>query len=108
MELEGHFGFVVRAFPCFFPLLPPVDFTYPSLEEPAPVPPVATIKPSPTEGIENEETETNLEERLKSLNRPSVEGAAVPKPDSSFVVNPVSSTRSIPEVSCVFFVSDLA
>uniref|UniRef100_A0A493SZ98 Ubiquitin carboxyl-terminal hydrolase 8 n=1 Tax=Anas platyrhynchos platyrhynchos TaxID=8840 RepID=A0A493SZ98_ANAPP len=75
-----------------------LDFTYPSLEEPAPVPPVATIKPSPTEGIENEETETNLEERLKSLNRPSVEGAAVPKPDSSFVVNPVSSTRSIPEV----------
>ncbi|XP_068552039.1 ubiquitin carboxyl-terminal hydrolase 8 isoform X3 [Anas acuta] len=75
-----------------------LDFTYPSLEEPAPVPPVATIKPSPTEGIENEETEANLEERLKSLNRPSVEGAAVPKPDSSFVVNPVSSTRSIPEV----------
>ncbi|XP_032050459.1 ubiquitin carboxyl-terminal hydrolase 8 isoform X3 [Aythya fuligula] len=75
-----------------------LDFTYPSLEEPAPVPPVATIKPSPTEGIENEETEANLEERLKSLNRPSVEGAAVPKHDSSFVVNPVSSTRSIPEV----------
>ncbi|KAI6077760.1 Ubiquitin carboxyl-terminal hydrolase 8 isoform X3 [Aix galericulata] len=75
-----------------------LDFTYPSLEEPAPVPPVATIKPSPTEGIENEETEANLEERLKSLNRPSVEGATVPKPDSSFVVNPVSSTRSIPEV----------
>lgn len=75
-----------------------LDFTYPSLEEPAPVPPVATIKPSPTEGIENEETEANLEERLKSLNRPSVEGPAVPKPDSSFVVNPVSSTRSIPEV----------
>ncbi|KAM9181847.1 ubiquitin carboxyl-terminal hydrolase 8 isoform 3-T5 [Mergus octosetaceus] len=75
-----------------------LDFTYPSLEEPAPVPPVATIKPSPTEGIENEETEANLEERLKSLNRPSVEGAAVPKPDSSFVVNPISSTRSIPEV----------
>lgn len=79
----------------------PVDFTYPSLEEPAPVPPVATIKTSITEGIENEETEANLEERLKLLNRPSVEGAAVPKPDSSFVVNPVSITRSIPEVSCV-------
>uniref|UniRef100_A0A8C3BH20 Ubiquitin carboxyl-terminal hydrolase 8 n=1 Tax=Cairina moschata TaxID=8855 RepID=A0A8C3BH20_CAIMO len=75
-----------------------LDFTYPSLEEPAPVPPVAAVKPSPTEGIENEETEANLEERLKSLNRPSVEGVAVPKPDSSFVVNPVSSTRSIPEV----------
>ncbi|XP_035191453.1 ubiquitin carboxyl-terminal hydrolase 8 isoform X3 [Oxyura jamaicensis] len=75
-----------------------LDFTYPSLEEPAPVPPVATIKPSPTEGIENEETEANLEERLKSLNRPSVEGAAIPKSDSSFVVNPISITRSIPEV----------
>uniref|UniRef100_A0A8B9DZE3 Ubiquitin carboxyl-terminal hydrolase 8 n=1 Tax=Anser cygnoides TaxID=8845 RepID=A0A8B9DZE3_ANSCY len=75
-----------------------LDFTYPSLEEPAPVPPVATIKTSITEGIENEETEANLEERLKLLNRPSVEGAAVPKPDSSFVVNPVSITRSIPEV----------
>uniref|UniRef100_A0A8B9BEX5 Ubiquitin carboxyl-terminal hydrolase 8 n=1 Tax=Anser brachyrhynchus TaxID=132585 RepID=A0A8B9BEX5_9AVES len=75
-----------------------LDFTYPSLEEPAPVPPVSTIKTSITEGIENEETEANLEERLKLLNRPSVEGAAVPKPDSSFVVNPVSITRSIPEV----------
>ncbi|XP_040425296.1 ubiquitin carboxyl-terminal hydrolase 8 isoform X4 [Cygnus olor] len=75
-----------------------LDFTYPSLEEPAPVPPVATVKTSTTEGIENEETEANLEERLKLLNRPSVEGAAVPKPDSSLVVNPVSITRSIPEV----------
>uniref|UniRef100_A0A8B9DVB6 Ubiquitin carboxyl-terminal hydrolase 8 n=1 Tax=Anser cygnoides TaxID=8845 RepID=A0A8B9DVB6_ANSCY len=72
-----------------------LDFTYPSLEEPAPVPPVATIKTSITEGIENEETEANLEERLKLLNRPSVEGAAVPKPDSSFVVNPVSITRIV-------------
>uniref|UniRef100_A0A8C2UCU9 Ubiquitin carboxyl-terminal hydrolase 8 n=1 Tax=Coturnix japonica TaxID=93934 RepID=A0A8C2UCU9_COTJA len=75
-----------------------LDFTYPSLEEPAPAPPVAPIKPSPAEMVENEETGANLEERLKSLNRPSVEGAAVPKPDSSSVVNPASITRSIPEV----------
>ncbi|XP_074901288.1 ubiquitin carboxyl-terminal hydrolase 8 isoform X3 [Buteo buteo] len=75
-----------------------LDFTYPSLEEPAPVPPVVAIKPSPTELIENEETGDNLEERLKSLNRPNVQDAAVPKSDSSFVVNPVSMTRSIPEV----------
>ncbi|KAM6352128.1 ubiquitin carboxyl-terminal hydrolase 8 isoform 2-T2 [Alca torda] len=75
-----------------------LDFTYPSLEEPAPVPPVVAIKPSPTEAIENEETGDNLEERLKSLNRPNVQNAAVPKPDSSIVVNPVSITRSIPEV----------
>ncbi|XP_029872259.1 ubiquitin carboxyl-terminal hydrolase 8 isoform X2 [Aquila chrysaetos chrysaetos] len=75
-----------------------LDFTYPSLEEPAPVPPVVAIKPSRTELIENEETGDNLEERLKSLNRPNVQDAAVPKSDSSFVVNPVSITRSIPEV----------
>ncbi|XP_049668491.1 ubiquitin carboxyl-terminal hydrolase 8 isoform X2 [Accipiter gentilis] len=75
-----------------------LDFTYPSLEEPAPVPPVVAIKPSPTELTENEETGDNLEERLKSLNRPNVQDAAVPKSDSSFVVNPVSITRSIPEV----------
>uniref|UniRef100_A0A803YJL8 Ubiquitin carboxyl-terminal hydrolase 8 n=1 Tax=Meleagris gallopavo TaxID=9103 RepID=A0A803YJL8_MELGA len=75
-----------------------LDFTYPSLEEPAPVLPVAPIKPSPSEVVENEETGANLEERLKSLNRPSVEGAAVPKPDSSFIVNPASITRNIPEV----------
>ncbi|XP_064312394.1 ubiquitin carboxyl-terminal hydrolase 8 isoform X2 [Phalacrocorax carbo] len=74
-----------------------LDFTYPSLEEPAPVPPVA-IKPSSTEVIENEATEDDLEERLKSLNRPNVQDVAVPKSDSSFVVNPVSITRSIPEV----------
>ncbi|XP_010185491.1 PREDICTED: ubiquitin carboxyl-terminal hydrolase 8 [Mesitornis unicolor] len=74
-----------------------LDFTYPSLEEPAPVPPVA-IKPSPTEVIENEEPGDNLEERLKSLNRPNVQDAAVPQSDSSLVVNPVSITRSIPEV----------
>ncbi|KFV98117.1 Ubiquitin carboxyl-terminal hydrolase 8 [Fulmarus glacialis] len=75
-----------------------LDFTYPSLEEPAPVPPVVAVKPSPTEVIENEETGDNLEERLKSLNRPNVQDAAVPKSDSLFVVNPVSITRSIPEV----------
>lgn len=80
-----------------------MDFTYPSLEEPAPVPPVAAIKPSPTEVIENEETGDNLEERIKSLNRPNVQDAAVPKSDSSFVVNPVSITRTIPEVSRAIF-----
>ncbi|XP_021393210.2 ubiquitin carboxyl-terminal hydrolase 8 isoform X3 [Lonchura striata] len=66
-----------------------LDFTYPSLEEPAPMPPVVA---------ENEEMGDNLEERLKSLNRPNVQDAAVPKADSSFVVNPMSITRSIPEV----------
>ncbi|KFP46119.1 Ubiquitin carboxyl-terminal hydrolase 8 [Cathartes aura] len=75
-----------------------LDFTYPSLEDPAPVPPVVAIKPSPTEVIENEETGDNLEERLKSLHRPNIQDAAVPKSDSSLVVNPVSITRSIPEV----------
>ncbi|XP_005051962.1 PREDICTED: ubiquitin carboxyl-terminal hydrolase 8 isoform X1 [Ficedula albicollis] len=66
-----------------------LDFTYPSLEEPVPVPPVVA---------ENEEMGDNLEERLKSLSRPNIQDAAVPKSDSSFVVNPVSVTRSIPEV----------
>lgn len=75
-----------------------LNFTYPSLEEPAPVPPVVAIKPSPTEVIENEDTGDNLEERLKSLNRPNIQDTAVPKSDSSFIVNPVSITRSIPEV----------
>jgi len=97
-------GFILRALSCFPPLLPPeVNFTYPSLEEPAPVPPVVGIQPSPTEVIENEEMGDNLEERLKSLNRPNVQDTAVPKSDSSCVVNPVSITRSIPEVSCIFF-----
>ncbi|XP_067999824.1 ubiquitin carboxyl-terminal hydrolase 8 isoform X3 [Melanerpes formicivorus] len=75
-----------------------LDFTYPSLEEPAPVPPVTVTKPSPAEVIENEESEDNLEERLKSLNRSSIKDAAVPKSDSSFVVNPVPISRGIPEV----------
>ncbi|XP_010143286.1 PREDICTED: ubiquitin carboxyl-terminal hydrolase 8 isoform X2 [Buceros rhinoceros silvestris] len=75
-----------------------LDFTYPSLEEPAPIPPVVAIKPFPTEVIENEEMGDNLEERLKSLNRPNIQDAAVPKSDGSFVVNPVSTTRSIPEI----------
>ncbi|XP_010293059.1 PREDICTED: ubiquitin carboxyl-terminal hydrolase 8 isoform X2 [Phaethon lepturus] len=75
-----------------------LDFTYPSLEEPASVPPVVAIKPSPAEVIENEEMGDNLEERLKSLNRPNIQDAAVPKSDSSFVVNPGSITRTIPEV----------
>ncbi|KAM6409858.1 ubiquitin carboxyl-terminal hydrolase 8 isoform 2-T2 [Rhynochetos jubatus] len=76
-----------------------LNFTYPSLEEePAPVPPVAALKPPPTELSESEETGDNLEERLKSLNRPNVQDAAVPKADTSSVVNPVSVTRSIPEV----------
>uniref|UniRef100_A0A8C3NS95 Ubiquitin carboxyl-terminal hydrolase 8 n=1 Tax=Cyanoderma ruficeps TaxID=181631 RepID=A0A8C3NS95_9PASS len=66
-----------------------LDFTYPSLEEAAPMPPVVA---------ENEESGDNLEERLKSLNRPNIHDAAVPKSDSSFVVNPMSVTRSIPEV----------
>lgn len=75
-----------------------LDFTYPSLEEPAPLPPVVAVKPCPTETIEHEEMGDNLEERLKSLNKPNIQDAAVPKSDSSSVVNPVSSTRSIPEV----------
>ncbi|KAJ7396100.1 Ubiquitin carboxyl-terminal hydrolase 8 [Pitangus sulphuratus] len=75
-----------------------LDFTYPSLEEPASVPPVAAVKPSPAEAIENEEMGDNLEERLKSLNRSKIQDAAVPKSDSPLVVNPVSITRSIPEV----------
>ncbi|XP_027500407.1 ubiquitin carboxyl-terminal hydrolase 8 isoform X2 [Corapipo altera] len=75
-----------------------LDFTYPSLEEPTSVPPVAAVKPSPTEAIENEEAGDNLEERLKLLNRSNIQDAAVPKSDSSLVVNPVSITRSIPEV----------
>lgn len=98
-------GFVLRVL-LWFPCVPPpaVDFTYPSLEEPSPV----AVKPCPTETIENEEMGDNLEERLKSLNRPNIQDAAVPKSDSSFVVNPVSVTRSIPEVSfltCSFFFS---
>uniref|UniRef100_A0A8C5TSP5 Ubiquitin carboxyl-terminal hydrolase 8 n=1 Tax=Malurus cyaneus samueli TaxID=2593467 RepID=A0A8C5TSP5_9PASS len=80
------------------PVTVSLDFTYPSLEEPAPVPPVVAVKPCPAEMIENEEMGDNLEERLKSLNRPNIEDAAVPKSDSSFIVNPVSITRSIPEV----------
>uniref|UniRef100_A0A8C4UEU4 Ubiquitin carboxyl-terminal hydrolase 8 n=1 Tax=Falco tinnunculus TaxID=100819 RepID=A0A8C4UEU4_FALTI len=75
-----------------------LDFTYPSLEEPAPIPPVAAIKSPPTEVTENEGTGDNLEERLKSLSRPNAQDAAVAKSDSSPVVNPVSVTRSIPEV----------
>ncbi|XP_071425093.1 ubiquitin carboxyl-terminal hydrolase 8 isoform X2 [Pithys albifrons albifrons] len=74
-----------------------LDFTYPSLEEPAAVPPAA-VKPAPTEATENEEMGDNLEDRLKSLNRSNIQDAAVAKSDSSFVVNPVSITRSIPEV----------
>ncbi|KFP28439.1 Ubiquitin carboxyl-terminal hydrolase 8 [Colius striatus] len=75
-----------------------LNFTYPCLEEPAPVPPVVAIEPSSTEVVENEETGDNLEERLKSLHRPNIRDAAVPKSDSSLVVNPVSVTRTIPEV----------
>ncbi|KFQ22701.1 Ubiquitin carboxyl-terminal hydrolase 8 [Merops nubicus] len=75
-----------------------LDFTYPSLEEPAPVPPVVPVKPSVAEATENDETGDNLEERLKSLSRPNIQDAAVPKSDSSPVINPVSITRSIPEV----------
>ncbi|KFP71728.1 Ubiquitin carboxyl-terminal hydrolase 8 [Acanthisitta chloris] len=74
-----------------------LDFTYPSLEEPS-APPVAVVKPSPSEAIANEEMGDNLEERLKSLNRPNVQDTAVAKSDSSLIVNPVSTTRSIPEV----------
>ncbi|KAM7039434.1 ubiquitin carboxyl-terminal hydrolase 8 isoform 1-T3 [Acridotheres tristis] len=66
-----------------------LDFTYPSLEEPVPVPPIVA---------ESEEMGDNLEEQLKSLNRPNIQDAAVLKSDSSFVVNPVSVARSIPEV----------
>lgn len=87
-------GFVLRILLWCPPVPPPaVDFTYPSLEEPAPVLPVVA---------ENEEMGDNLEERLKSLKRPNIQDAAVPKYDSSFVVNPMSVTRSIPEVSFLF------
>ncbi|XP_019359688.1 PREDICTED: ubiquitin carboxyl-terminal hydrolase 8 isoform X2 [Gavialis gangeticus] len=77
-----------------------LDFTYPSLEEPAPPPPlpVAYVKPSPVEVTETDEIRNNLDKTIGSLNTPSIPGAGTPRSDSSPVVHPVSATRSIPEI----------
>ncbi|XP_006030470.1 ubiquitin carboxyl-terminal hydrolase 8 isoform X2 [Alligator sinensis] len=77
-----------------------LDFTYPSLEEPAPPPPlpVAYVKPSPVEVTEKDEIRNNLDKTIGSLNTPSIPGAGTPRSDSSPVVHAVSATRNIPEI----------
>ncbi|XP_007066880.1 ubiquitin carboxyl-terminal hydrolase 8 isoform X1 [Chelonia mydas] len=78
-----------------------LDFTYPSLEEPAPPPqPVVHIKPTPVEVTENDEMENNQEGRTGSHNttNPSAPLAAIPQTDSSPVVHPVYAVINVPQI----------
>ncbi|XP_053897662.1 ubiquitin carboxyl-terminal hydrolase 8 isoform X1 [Malaclemys terrapin pileata] len=78
-----------------------LDFTYPSLEEPAPPPPpVVHIKPTPVEVTENDEMGSNQEGRTGSHNTPtpSAPVAATPQTDGSHVVHPVYAVINIPQI----------
>ncbi|XP_073160133.1 ubiquitin carboxyl-terminal hydrolase 8 isoform X5 [Lepidochelys kempii] len=78
-----------------------LDFTYPSLEEPAPPPPpVVHIKPTPVEVTENDEMENNQEGRTGSHNttNPSAPSAAIPQTDISPVVHPIYAVTNVPQI----------
>uniref|UniRef100_A0A8C4WLC4 Ubiquitin carboxyl-terminal hydrolase 8 n=1 Tax=Gopherus evgoodei TaxID=1825980 RepID=A0A8C4WLC4_9SAUR len=78
-----------------------LDFTYPSLEEPAPPPPpVVHVKPTPVEVTENDEMGSNQEGRTGSYNTPtpSAPVAATPETDGSHVVHPIYTVINVPQI----------
>ncbi|XP_050822584.1 ubiquitin carboxyl-terminal hydrolase 8 isoform X2 [Gopherus flavomarginatus] len=78
-----------------------LDFTYPSLEEPAPPPPpVVHVKPTPVEVTENDEMGSNQEGRTGSYNTPtpSAPVAATPQTDGSHVVHPIHAVINVPQI----------
>uniref|UniRef100_A0A8C3XIY2 Ubiquitin carboxyl-terminal hydrolase 8 n=1 Tax=Chelydra serpentina TaxID=8475 RepID=A0A8C3XIY2_CHESE len=78
-----------------------LDFTYPSLEEPAPPPPpVVHVKPTPVEVTENDEMGNNQEGMTGSHNTPtpSAPVAATPQTNSSPVVHPIYAVINIPQI----------
>lgn len=79
-----------------------LDFTYPSLEEPAPSPPPPVVceKPTPVEVTENDEMEDNQVGKIGShyAPTPSVPVAALPSIDGSPIVPPISAVKSVPQI----------
>ncbi|XP_024049660.1 ubiquitin carboxyl-terminal hydrolase 8 [Terrapene carolina triunguis] len=77
-----------------------LDFTYPSLEEPAPPPPpIVHVKPTPVEVTENDEMGSNQEGRRGSHNTPTPSApVATPQTDGSHVVHPVYAVINIPQI----------
>ncbi|KAH1184169.1 ubiquitin carboxyl-terminal hydrolase 8 isoform X1 [Mauremys mutica] len=78
-----------------------LDFTYPSLEEPAPPPPpVVHVKPTPVEVTENDEMGSNQEGRTGSHNTPtpSAPVAATPQTDGSHEVHPIYAVINVPQI----------
>ncbi|XP_068954142.1 ubiquitin carboxyl-terminal hydrolase 8 [Petaurus breviceps papuanus] len=76
-----------------------LDFTYPSLEEPAPAHPAAQMQPSSVAVNENAELENN-QERMGSLGiiTPVGPAATVSKSDGSSVPNPACIVKNIPQI----------
>uniref|UniRef100_A0A8D0H0S7 Ubiquitin carboxyl-terminal hydrolase 8 n=1 Tax=Sphenodon punctatus TaxID=8508 RepID=A0A8D0H0S7_SPHPU len=77
-----------------------LDFTYPSLEEPAPPPqpPVVHVKPSVVEVADNSEKVNDQEEKAFTTPAPTGPIAATPKSDNSSVVPPASAMKIIPQI----------
>ncbi|XP_074862762.1 ubiquitin carboxyl-terminal hydrolase 8 isoform X2 [Carettochelys insculpta] len=81
-----------------------LDFTYPSLEEPAPPPPPLTpvvhVKPTPVEVTESDEMGNNQEGKTGSHHTPtpSPPVAATPNTDGSPVVRPLSAVKNVPQI----------
>ncbi|XP_067411859.1 ubiquitin carboxyl-terminal hydrolase 8 [Emydura macquarii macquarii] len=77
-----------------------LDFTYPSLEEPAPPPPpIVHVKPTPVE-VTDDEKGNNQEGMTGSHNTPapSAPVAATPKTDGSPAVPAVSAVKNVPQI----------
>uniref|UniRef100_F7CQD2 Ubiquitin carboxyl-terminal hydrolase 8 n=1 Tax=Ornithorhynchus anatinus TaxID=9258 RepID=F7CQD2_ORNAN len=73
-----------------------LDFTYPSLEEPAPPPPAAQVRPSPVAGNENTDGRSNREERTGPLNPPTPGGPVAAR--GSPVVQATSTVKNVPQI----------
>ncbi|CAH6787932.1 ubiquitin carboxyl-terminal hydrolase 8 [Phodopus roborovskii] len=76
-----------------------LDFTYPSLEEPAPPKLPAQMPPPPVEVDANAELATGQDEKPRPLNLSALAGpSALPKAQASPIIQPVPATKTVPQV----------
>ncbi|XP_038623001.1 ubiquitin carboxyl-terminal hydrolase 8 isoform X2 [Tachyglossus aculeatus] len=73
-----------------------LDFTYPSLEEPAPPAPAAPVQPSPVTGNENPDGQSNREERTGPLDTSTSGGPVAAR--GSPVIQATSTVKNVPQI----------
>lgn len=86
-----------------------VDFTYPSLEEPAPPKLPAQMPLPPIEVDENAELVTGRDEKPRPLNHSALAGpSAPPTAEASPIIQPMPATKTVPQVFFFFLLTLLS